>query len=69
MEEPKRREVGDLLRSEEQVVEGLDAILVLCEDWRHVIYWLRWEEEHPLPTGLHNDPDEAFDLGKTRSGD
>ena len=62
------RKVGDLLRPEEQVVKGLDAILVLCEDWRHDICWLR-REEHPLPAGLRNDPNEAFDLGNPRSGD
>ena len=41
MEELERQEVGDLLHSEEQVVEGLDAILVLCEHWWHDIYRLR----------------------------
>ena len=63
------RKVRDLLRPEEQVVEGLDAISVLCEDRRHDIYWLKWEEEHPLPSGLRNDPNEAFDLGNPRSRD
>ena len=47
-EGPKGREVGDLLRLEEQVVEGLDAVLVLREDRRHDIYRLRQEEEYPL---------------------
>ena len=47
----------------------MDAILVLCEDRRHDIYWLKREEEHPLPAGLRNDPNEAFDLGKPRSRD
>ena len=32
MEEPEGGEVGDLLRPEEQVGEGLDAVLVLHED-------------------------------------
>ena len=66
---PEGQKVGYLLLLEEQAVEGLDAILVLCEDRRHDIYWLKWEEEHPLLAGLRNDPNEAFDLGNPRFGD
>ena len=66
---PKGREVGDLLRPEKQVVEALDAVLVLCEDWRHDIYWLRREEEYQLSASLGDDSNEAFDSGIPRSGD
>ena len=69
MEGPKGREVGDLLRLEEQVVEGLDVVLVLREDRRHDIYRLRWEEEYQLSTSLSDDSNEAFDSGNPRSGD
>ena len=69
VEEPKGREVGDLLRLEEQVVEGLDAILVLREDRWHDVYRLRWEEECPLSVGLSDDSEEAFDSRDPRSGD
>ena len=68
VEGPKGREVGDLLHPEEQVVKGFDAILVLREDRRHDIYRLRWEEEYPLSASLGDDSNEAFDLGKPRSG-
>jgi hypothetical protein len=33
MEESEGREVGNFLRSEEHMVEGLDVVLVLCQDW------------------------------------
>ena len=67
-EEPERREVGDLLCSEEQVAEGLDAVLVLREDWRHDIYRLRREEEHSLSIGFGDDSDEAFDSRDSEFG-
>ena len=69
MEELERQEVGDLLHSEEQVVEGLDVVLVLREYRRHDIYRLRWEEEYPLSASLGDDSNEAFDLGNPRSRD
>ena len=61
MEEQKMREVGDLLRSEEQVVKGLDAMLVLHEDRWHDIYQLIWEEEYTLSIGFSDDSNEASD--------
>ena len=60
-EEPERREVDDLLSSKEQVVKGLDAILVLCEDRWHDIYQLIWEEEYTLSIGFSDDSNEASD--------
>jgi hypothetical protein len=67
-EEPKGQKVGDLLCSEEQMVEGLDAVLVLREDRWFDIYWPGWEEEYSLPIGFGDDSNEAFDLGYSRSG-
>ena len=61
MEEPKGREVGDLLCPEEQVVKGLDAVLVLREHLRHDIYRLRREEEYSLSVGFSDDSNEASD--------
>ena len=69
IEGPKGREVGDLLCPEEQVVKGLDAVLVLREDQRHDIYRLRREEEYPLSASLSDDSNEAFDLGNPKSED
>ena len=43
------------------MVEGLDAILVLHEDWGLDFYCPRWKDEYSLSVGIRDDLDEAFD--------
>lgn len=59
-ETTKGAKIGDLLLTDEQVVEGLDAVLVLHEDLRHASIG---EEGYPLPARFYYACHEAFDLG------